>query len=170
MGYIDEHLIKDEEVKHRGHLHRIIFLKPILLAVVALVVMFIQPSDDEDSLLNSIFTYAGMAGILIGLLWWLWVYADFRTSEFGVTNRRVLIKVGLIRRRTVEMFLNKVENIGVDQSVIGRIIRSGSLSITGSGGTQENFTNISRPFEFRKQVQEQIAQVTDEEIDFDDGD
>jgi uncharacterized membrane protein YdbT with pleckstrin-like domain len=94
-----------------------------------------------------------------GILWGIWIWLDYATSEFGVTNKRVLIKTGLVRRRTVEMFLNKVENIGVDQSVMGRLIGSGNLTITGSGGTQEQFKHIGRPLDFRRQVHEQISDV-----------
>jgi uncharacterized membrane protein YdbT with pleckstrin-like domain len=58
---------------------------------------------------------------------------DHATSEFAVTNRRVIIKVGLIRRRTVELRLEKVESIGVDQSILGRILGYGTIIVHGTG-------------------------------------
>ena len=80
-----------------------------------------------------------------------WITA--RTSEFAVTNKRVIIKVGLIRRHTLELLLGKVESIGVDQSILGRIVGYGSIVVIGTGGTKEPFKNIAEPLEFRKQVQ-----------------
>ena len=47
------------------------------------------------------------------------------TSEFAITNGRVIIKVGLFRRRTLEMNLSKIESILVNQSIFGRIFRFG---------------------------------------------
>ena len=49
------------------------------------------------------------------------------TSEFAVTNRRVIIKVGLVSRRTVELNLEKVESIGVEQTVLGRMLGYGTI-------------------------------------------
>ena len=37
------------------------------------------------------------------------------TSEFAITNKRVIIKVGLISRRTLEMNLSKIESVNVNQ-------------------------------------------------------
>jgi uncharacterized membrane protein YdbT with pleckstrin-like domain len=75
------------------------------------------------------------------------------TSEFAITNKRVIIKVGLISRKTVEINLGKVESIGVDQSILGRILDYGTITIVGSGGTKEPFHDISRPLDFRKAFQ-----------------
>jgi uncharacterized membrane protein YdbT with pleckstrin-like domain len=78
-----------------------------------------------------------------------------RTSEFAIPNKRVIIKVGLVRRDTLELLLTKVESIGVDQSIMGRIVGYGSIVVVGTGGTRESFTDIARPLDFRKQVQAQ---------------
>jgi uncharacterized membrane protein YdbT with pleckstrin-like domain len=77
---------------------------------------------------------------------------DRWTSEFAVTNRRVLIKVGLISRRTVELNLTKVESVAVDQGILGRILGYGTIIVIGTGGTRERFENISAPLAFRHAV------------------
>jgi len=82
---------------------------------------------------------------------------DFFTSEFAITNKRIIIKVGLISRRTVEMNLQKVESVKADQSILGRLLGYGSIMIVGSGGTKEIFYRISHPLEFRKMFQQQIS-------------
>jgi uncharacterized membrane protein YdbT with pleckstrin-like domain len=75
-------------------------------------------------------------------------------SEFVITNRRIIIKTGFISRKTVEMNLSKIESVNVDQSIVGRILRYGSITIIGTGGTKETFHNIAKPIEFRKAFQE----------------
>ena len=76
------------------------------------------------------------------------------TSEFAITNKRVIIKLGLVSRRTLEMNLNKIESVNVNQTVLGRILGYGTIVIIGTGGTHEPFPNISNPEEFRKKFQE----------------
>jgi len=78
---------------------------------------------------------------------------DYATSEFGVTNKRVIIKVGFLRRKTLELLLRHVEAISVDQTVMGRFLNYGSVTLTGTGGVREVFHNISAPLEFRKRIQ-----------------
>ncbi|HET8541292.1 MAG TPA: PH domain-containing protein [Anaeromyxobacter sp.] len=76
------------------------------------------------------------------------------TSEFAVTNRRVIIKVGLVSRRTIELNLEKVESIGVEQTVLGRILAYGTIVVVGTGGTKEPFRGIADPMGFRRAVNE----------------
>ena len=76
------------------------------------------------------------------------------TSEFAVTTKRVIIKVGLISRRTVELNLQKIESIGVDQTIFGRIFGYGTITVIGTGGTKEPFRGLADPLGFRKAVNE----------------
>lgn len=78
----------------------------------------------------------------------------FFTSEYAITTKRVIIKVGLISRRTLEMNLSKVESVNVNQGLLGRIIGYGTIIIIGTGGTREAFTYVSDPMKFRRKFQE----------------
>lgn len=79
---------------------------------------------------------------------------DRWTSEYAITNKRVIIKKGLISRMTLEMNLTKIESIGVDQSILGRILSYGDITVIGTGGTREVFYDIASPVKFRKTFQE----------------
>jgi uncharacterized membrane protein YdbT with pleckstrin-like domain len=81
------------------------------------------------------------------------------SSEFAITSRRVIVKVGLINRRTLELNLAKVESIGVDQSLLGRILNYGTIVVVGTGGTREPFKDIADPMGFRRAVNEATAGV-----------
>jgi len=78
------------------------------------------------------------------------------TSEFAVTNKRVIVKVGLVTRRTVELNLSKVESVGVDQGLAGRVFGFGTIVVQGTGGTREAFPDIANPLGFRRAVNEAI--------------
>ena len=76
------------------------------------------------------------------------------SDEFVVTSKRVIIKTGIISRKTLEMNLNKIESVNVDQSIMGRLLGYGDVTIIGTGGTRESFPNIGNAVEFRKRFQE----------------
>jgi len=76
------------------------------------------------------------------------------TDEYVITNRRVIIKKGLIARYTLEMNLQKIETVNVDQSIVGRIFGYGCITIVGTGGTKEQFHYLRKPIEFRKAFME----------------
>jgi uncharacterized membrane protein YdbT with pleckstrin-like domain len=88
----------------------------------------------------------------------LWLYPAIQriTSEFAITSRRIIIKTGLISRRTVELNIRQVESVNVDQSILGRLLGYGTVTIVGSGGTREVFAHIQEPLEFRRAYQHQF--------------
>jgi uncharacterized membrane protein YdbT with pleckstrin-like domain len=140
MGYIESNLLPGEEVIQRARLHWIVFLKAIAVVVVGLAVLFLQP-------------IVGAVILGLGLLMAIPPWLERLTSEFGVTSKRVIIKVGLIQRRTLELLIRQVEAISVDQSLTGRIFNFGTITLTGTGGVRETFHNIANPLEFRRSIQ-----------------
>ena len=76
-----------------------------------------------------------------------------QSSDFAVTNKRVMMKVGVFGTRSIELLLSKIEAIAVNQSFSGRIFGYGDIVVTGSGGTREAFSRIQGPLEFRRAVQ-----------------
>ena len=77
----------------------------------------------------------------------------FASSELVITDRRVLIKTGIIHRQTLEMFISKIESVGVDQGFFARMFDYGSVLVRGTGGFEQAFEAIAAPLEFRKWVQ-----------------
>ena len=91
--------------------------------------------------------------VAVGAAMALPAWLERMTSEFGVTSKRVIIKVGLIQRRTLELLIRQVEAISVDQSLTGRLLNFGTITLTGTGGVRETFHNIADPLEFRRSIQ-----------------
>ena len=67
------------------------------------------------------------------------------TTELVLTDRRVIYKTGLFQRHTMEMNRSKVETVGVDQSVLGRLLNYGTVIVRGTGGSFEPIRQIERP-------------------------
>ena len=158
MGYIDNHLAPGEQVVFRTRLHPVIFagtatFAAFVLGAVALIVSRNELSPRTVALL-------WLAGVVIGPGSLLPLYVRWRTSEFAVTDRRVLVKVGLLSVHTLEVLLPKVEAIGVDQTIGGRLLGYGTLRIVGTGGTVEEFARVAHPQALREAVVRQAPRST----------
>lgn len=149
MGYLEKNLLPGETIDYRAHLHPIIFLQSAVFGLIGLsFVIFglVNPGLAAFWVLGAVFLiYAASFGIGRAV--------HYISSEFAITNKRVVIKVGFINRKTLEMVLTKVETIRVDQSILGRVLNYGTIVVTGTGGTNEPFNSIANPLEFRRQVQ-----------------
>lgn len=148
MAYVDNHLLTGELVVYRSRQHWVVFIGPVLLLAVGLVPLVISRSNP-----------ALIAATIVSIVALIWLAARAiarASAQFTVTNKRVVVKLGTIRRRAIEMLLTKVEEIAVDQGVVGRLLGYGTLVIVGTGGSKEIFLLITDPLEFRRQVQEQI--------------
>lgn len=152
MGYIDNNLMVGEQVVYRTTLHWAIFLIPSVLFAATLVFLFVA-----FLMLGKIWTFVALGLMVICGLVLLGRYATFATSEFGVTNKRVVTKVGVLSTRSIELLLGKVETVQIEQDLLGRVFGYGTIIITGTGGTQEPLGLVAAPFEFRNRVQEQVA-------------
>ncbi|PYN94848.1 MAG: MFS transporter permease [Candidatus Rokuibacteriota bacterium] len=144
MGYIESNLLPGEQVVYKAHLHRIIFVKSLLVIAVGLLLLALEPR-------------VGGVVILVGLILALPAFIRYKTSEFRITTKRVVIKVGFIQRRTVELLLRQIEAISVDQSLMGRMMSFGTITISGTGGVREVFTDVAAPLDFSHQIQSQTA-------------
>ncbi len=97
-------------------------------------------------------TFLSLKGLLTLFIAPLIAYC---TSEFAITNKRLIIKTGFISRNTFEMNHSKIESINVNQSILGRILNYGTIVIMGTGSTREPFEAIRDPLRFRKKFLEQ---------------
>lgn len=155
MSYVENNLLPGEQVVYRTGLHWNVLLVPIAFLASALALALWSVARSHDDATDSIRVIA-LVALAIALIVFLVRLVYFRSAEFAVTNRRVMLKVGWIQRHSLELILNKVEAISVDQNLRGRLLGFGTITVTGTGGTKETFETLAHPFEFRNQVQGQI--------------
>ena len=86
---------------------------------------------------------------IVALYWTAKAWFHRLTTETDVTNMRVVHKTGFIKRRTFEMALDKVESVDVNQSILGRILNYGDVTVLGVGEGKETIATIASPLEFR---------------------
>lgn len=163
MGYAEHNLISGETITFRGQVHWTALVTSVvpamaidILAIIAVIGAFSRDHDYRVHLLIAalvLFICSSMI-LLVGVM-------RRKAAEFVVTNKRIIAKIGIVEKQTAEIFLNKIESIGVDQNLRGRLLGYGTITLRGTGGTIESFNRIADPFEFRRQIQEQIGHSDD---------
>ncbi len=147
-SYTTATLQPDERPLHQTTIHWMALSGSVLGAALSLIVivpiaMFASWRDIYSVWLLLLIP----AGILLSAA------VTVKTSELVITDRRVLIKVGFIQRRTFEMFISKIESVAVFQSMMGRLFNYGTVEIRGTGGSSESFSTIAAPLPFRDAIQ-----------------
>jgi uncharacterized membrane protein YdbT with pleckstrin-like domain len=150
MSYVNKVLEPGEAVAHVTRTHWRVYLPAIVLLLFAIAALAASSYVAADLVLVPRIAAAALA--LLAAASWLPAFIGRWTTELAVTNRRVIFKSGLFRRHTMEMNMSKVESVDVDQSVAGRILGFGTVTIHGTGGGIESMRNIANPIAFRNHV------------------
>jgi uncharacterized membrane protein YdbT with pleckstrin-like domain len=152
MGrYIDEILQPGEKVLYSTNAHWMFYLPAIGAWLIALVLLILSRLTTNDTLVLLCLASAAVIAI-VALYLTLKAWFHRMTTETDVTNRRVVHKTGFIQRRTFEMALDKVESVDVYQSIMGRILNYGDVTIMGVGEGKETISTIAAPLAFRSAI------------------
>lgn len=157
MSYLTKHLMAGEVVEREARIHWIVYgpaLVLLLIAIALFVVVGVGGPAGHAAL------PAPLVCLGLALVAALSAFVKRRSSEFAVTNKRVVVKLGWLSRRSSEILLRQVEGITVNQGLIGRILDYGTIVVEGTGSDRTPYSGISEPMRFRLAVQEQIEQLS----------
>jgi len=152
MGrYIDEILQPGEEVLYSTNAHWVFYLPAIAAWIVAMILFVLSRATIVEGVI--LLCLSASAVVAIAALYWTaraWFHRT--TTETDVTNKRVVHKTGFIKRRTFEIALDKIESVDVNQSIMGRILNYGDVTILGVGEGKETISTIAAPLSFRNAI------------------
>ena len=151
MGYLDDHLLDGERIVYRARLHWTIFLRSILVLLLGVALGVILYRYQPD------YWWAGAILAGLGLLLAIPPLIRYSSTEYAVTNKRLLSKVGFVERESDETLLSKIEAVAVDQRhrwPDAGIWHTDHHRYRGNG---RGFPRISDPLEFRRQIQSQVV-------------
>src|SRR5580693_5661393 len=144
MSYVESNLVPGETVIYQTRLHWIVmlghvFVGCLLLGLPGVLLLYYAYSQHGMDANTLRLTEGGGVALLV----------------CGV----IVLLIGMVRRKTTEMLLNKVESIEVSETTPGRMLGYGTIVMIGTGGTSEPFRKMAHPLEFRSHVQQQIEKV-----------
>ena len=115
MSYIDRNLLPDEQIRFRTKKHLIIFFYPIVVTIIAL---YAYQYMHTNFILTTIeWVVPLLAFLFVGTVW-----LEYVTSEFVVTNKRIIMREGFFYRHLTELRINTISQINVEQSCWDRCL------------------------------------------------
>ncbi len=129
MQYIEKSLSKDEKVIEMFRLHWFSRVPMVIWIILAIPTL-------------------GITSILA-----VWEYLKLRNIEQGVTNKRIILKRGIVSIKSEEMKVASIETVEITQGIAGRIFGFGSIKATGRGISDVVFKNIDNPMEVKKTIE-----------------
>ena len=148
MSYVQRVLQSGEQVRHISSIHWIVYWLGVAVALLAVVAYWLS----ETRLLTGIWRYTAYALALVAVVLLIQQWFQWWVTEIAVTNRRIIYKKGLIRRQTNEMNMDKVESVQIDQSILGRMLDYGDVTILGTGEGFDSLRTIASPIELRNSI------------------
>lgn len=149
MAYIDKALLDGEQVLYQARMHWFAYAGPVILVVLGVAGFCCSFFFDARYYAHT------WSAIPLGLLWLGYRYLKFQSYEFVVTNKRVILKTGIISRKIVELQLSKTEAIAFAEGILGRVLGFGTIYVT-TGGVANTYRMIAEPFMFRRAISQAI--------------
>jgi uncharacterized membrane protein YdbT with pleckstrin-like domain len=148
MTFIEKNLANNERIIFQAKLHWWIYGRSVFLLILGIVVFAFGGKAEVIKIFGGLL-------VLISLFALISAYTRASASEFAVTNRRVMMKTGVMKRRLIELQLNRSEGLVIDQGILGRIFNYGTIIIR-TGNLEETFSPVADPYEFKRQINNAI--------------
>ena len=148
-GYVERNVNPGEAIEYRGRaswaavLHRGITILIISFVLAALA--------GHSSALSGV---AGL-GFIIAIASLVEGFMFRKTSEYAVTDRRVIAKYGWIRHRSVDVLMTHISGVSVSMTTLGRIFGYGTVWVNGAG-TRSSLLSLGRPRAFQSAVHHRL--------------
>ena len=149
MSYIKSVLQPGEQVVAIGRLHWIVYYRAIWYLFVCIILLLLAHKyRAEEPVIILIAVLFGALALMSAIHAWFirWI------TEIAITDKRVIYKRGFINRHTVETNMDKVATVDVDQSILGRLLNYGTVTVKGTGLTFEPLRHVESPIELRNAI------------------
>lgn len=159
MGFIENNLTSNEKIVYKGYLHWFTFMKGIALIVVVWAAVMVLCFYN----LPEVWAYVAVTllAIMVAIVYVSLVHTN---TEYYITNKRLIVKTGILQRNTTELRLAKCEGVMVEQSMLGRLFNFGTISIT-TGEVVNTYRFIANPIRFRTMINENLDKLTTDSDD-----
>ena len=149
MSYVTNTLSKDEEIMEIGKLHWSCYIFAFSIAIFALLFILV-------GLIGIASEESGTGPVILGIIFGLWALYSFiktKSTEIIITNKRVILKRGLVSIRTEELKNAKIESVQLEQSSLGRALNYGTIYLSGTGTAKMVLSDIENPLIFKGRIE-----------------
>lgn len=150
MSYLENNLTQGENVVYQANIHWFLFVRPALLLLLGYLFY--------SALGTGFIHWIGIILLVFGVLSLVERLSIKIGSLYAVTNKRIILKSGIIKRDALELMLHKCEGIRINQGIWGRIAGFDTIIVT-TGGATNSYRFVADPMKFRNIINEQIAGI-----------
>ena len=158
MAYPDELLVAGEDVVTHRHPHWKMLVGPVLLLLVVVALgsylAALIGAQSWGPLARIVLLVIALALVvrltLVPLIRW-------RTTHFVITNRRVLVREGLITRRGMDIPLRRITGVQFRQSLFERLFGVGTLVMESASDEPLEFEDVPGIEEVHGLLYEEVA-------------
>lgn len=149
MDYINRMLADHERLVFMTHQHWMVLAASFLVnMVLALVILFITAIVWGPLTFSLGWVTAVL--LVIPIARFVWHYLLWENRDYIITNRRVIQVSGVINKDVIDSSLEKVNDVELRQSVLGRMMDYGDLEILTASEIAVNlFRRIHHPIKFK---------------------
>ena len=134
---------------------------------VVFVVLAIAATGASAALAaNTVVPFLLLGVLALSVVFLLARYVKWTTTNFVVTNERLIHREGVIAKNGIEIPLDRVQTIRFNQSIFERMIGAGDLLIESAGETGQNkFTDIRKPSVVQNVIYREIESYENRRVD-----
>ncbi|MDZ7318911.1 MAG: PH domain-containing protein [candidate division KSB1 bacterium] len=162
MGYVETLLAHNETIVFKTRQHWIVLARSMFLNGAFLILIILLAIAASAML--------GPAGLIATLLFIIPVivfgvdYLKWWNEEYIITNRRVIQVEGIINKHVIDSSLEKVNDVVLRQSFLGRLLDYGDIDIlTASEMGINALHKIKHPIKFKTEMLDQKLSFGSEE-------
>jgi membrane protein YdbS with pleckstrin-like domain len=163
MAFPRRLLTTDEEIILDLRPHWIALVGPIVVTILVVVGWALLFSNlPHSKVVHQTLFYGGLLVGTVILLWYcLRRVIKWGTAHFVVTNERVIHRQGLISKTSMEIPLDRIQNVRFHQGVFERMIGAGDIILESAGEQGTNtFSDIRHPERTQKVIYEHAETFT----------
>lgn len=161
MAFPKDLLSRDEEIVLDLHPHWW-FLVPagaaLLAAMIVAILLVVFLGGPVSYIVAAIFVIPALINFVTAYLKW-------NTTNFVVTNERIISRSGVAAKKGIEIPLDRVNTVFFNQSVFERLIGAGDLAIESAGeGGRQSFSDVRRPNLVQSEIYRVIEAFEDNKL------
>lgn len=149
MAFPDDALAPHETLVLNLHPHWWFIAKSGIMLVLAVVVL----GGGAIAVSNGALTWLATVVILVALVWFVTRFLQWISTFFVLTSDRVIWREGVLRRRSIEIPLERINTVFFEQRLVERILGLGDIDIeSASKDGAQSFEDIRRPADVQKEI------------------
>lgn len=145
----DVRLLEGEKILRAAQISNGIYWKACVIFIFALLLVLLFPAIRNLSLFI----------IFIAFLKFGYAYATKMFLRCILTNKRLIIRSGIIRIDTLQINLDRIESVEIGRTIIGQVLGYGDILVTGTGSRISIVPFIDQPATIRNDIEQQLHKV-----------